>query len=32
VCHIFWKLRLCNLFNHIHDIWAIAANIFGVLG
>jgi hypothetical protein len=28
----FWKLRLCNLFNHIHDAGAIAANLFGILG
>jgi hypothetical protein len=32
VCHILRKLRLCNLFNHIHDIRTIAANLFGVLG
>jgi hypothetical protein len=32
VCHIFRKLRLCNLFNHIHDIRTIAANLLGVLG
>jgi hypothetical protein len=29
VCHIFGKLRLCNLFNHIHDIRTVAANLFG---
>jgi hypothetical protein len=32
VCHIFRKLRLCNLFNHIHDIQIVAANLFGVFG
>jgi hypothetical protein len=32
VCHIFGKLRLCNLFNHIHDIRTVVANVFGVLG
>jgi hypothetical protein len=32
VCHIFGKLRLCNLMNHIHYIRTIATNLFGVFG
>jgi hypothetical protein len=31
VSHILGKLRLCNFFNHIHDVGAIAANLFVVL-